>query len=168
MIEPSFTYAGIGARKTPNEFLSYMKEASMYLAVAKNYTLHSGGADGADTVFASGVNNNHYKLKIYRASDATYASPRAIGVAMLHHPKWFGLSPYVKDLMVRNVMILLGPELDSPVDFILCWTQNGEKIGGTGHSLRIAAAYEIPVWNFGLQTKEEISDFLVSLPSNKG
>ena len=167
MMNPSYTYAGIGARKTPDEFLCYMTEAAQFLEVSKHYTLRTGGANGADSAFEAGV-GYHKMLKVYRASDTGDAAPRALEIAMRHHPKWFGLTGYVKDLMVRNVMILLGPQLDSPVDFVLCWTPNGEIVGGTGHSLRVAAAHNIPMWNFGIQPKREIAEFILNLPENKG
>jgi len=45
------------------------------------------------------------------------------------------------------MMVLLGAGLDDPVEFVLCWTPGGETVGGTGHLIRAARSYGIPVYN---------------------
>jgi cell division GTPase FtsZ len=55
----------------------------------------------------------------------------------------------VRKLHARNAMIVLGKNLDDPVDFIICWTPGGTGSGGTGQALRIARAYGIPVYDLG-------------------
>ncbi|MBB6125422.1 DUF736 family protein [Sphingobium subterraneum] len=50
--------------------------------------------------------------------------------------------------LTRNVFQVLGPVLDAPADFVLCWTADGEASGGTGQAIRIAAAHGVPVYNF--------------------
>ena len=49
--------------------------------------------------------------------------------------------------MNRNAMQILGRWGDNPVDFVVCWTKDGKASGGTGHALRIAEYYNIPVFN---------------------
>ena len=49
--------------------------------------------------------------------------------------------------MARNAYCMLGPDLKSPVDFVLCWTPNAKVVGGTGQGLRIALDYNIPIFN---------------------
>lgn len=44
-------------------------------------------------------------------------------------------------------MILLGRDLNDPVDFVVCWTPGAQAVGGTGQALRIAEAYGIKVYN---------------------
>ena len=46
--------------------------------------------------------------------------------------------------MARNGQQILGRELDQPVAFGLCWTPGGLGLGGTGQTLRIAKARQIP------------------------
>lgn len=61
---------------------------------------------------------------------------------------------------------MLGPKLDSPVNFVVCWTSDGKASGGTGQALRIAAdpAYAIPVFNlFDPKADQALSDYLTSL-----
>ena len=58
-----------------------------------------------------------------------------------------GLGDYVRGLMARNAMIVLGPTLREPVDCVLCWTPGGKPTGGTGHALRLADEAGIPILN---------------------
>ena len=49
--------------------------------------------------------------------------------------------------MARNTYQVLGLDLMSPVDFVICWTPLGRDDGGTGQAIRIANAHNIPVYN---------------------
>ena len=50
----------------------------------------------------------------------------------------------------RNVEIVLGASLSNPVKCLICWTPGGQKAGGTGQGIRIALAYDVPVYNLAL------------------
>ena len=73
---------------------------------------------------------------------------RARAIAAAAHPAFAGLDPFIQALHTRNVFQVLGPELNAPADFVLCWTADGEASGGTGQAIRIAAAHGVPVYNF--------------------
>ena len=52
----------------------------------------------------------------------------------------------------RNVLMVLGPDLESPSEFLICWSpwnksKSGVK-GGTNTAYQIAVANNIPVYNF--------------------
>jgi hypothetical protein len=49
-------------------------------------------------------------------------------------------------LMARNCYQVLGQNLDTPVDFIVCYTPDEYK-GGTSQALRIARDLNIPYYN---------------------
>lgn len=134
-------YAGIGSRKTPQDILDLMSKAAVALD-AKGYTLVSGGATGADQAFASRIPAD--RKIIYTADDAT---PKAIIAASYYHPAWDRCNSYTRKLHGRNMMILLGKNLDTDVKFILCWTEGGLPMGGTGQAIRAAKACKIPVYN---------------------
>ena len=133
-------YAGIGSRTTPKETLEFMTRIARILD-GKGYTLRSGGANGADTAFANGAS----RKEILRPNHAT---PEAIKIAMEIHPAPDACNDYVRKLHGRNVQILLGKELDKPVEFVMCWSPGGKNIGGTGLGLRLAAREGITVYNF--------------------
>lgn len=137
------TYAGIGSRKAPMNILKQAETIGASYA-KKGYLLVSGGAIGMDTAFYTGCVLFYGSWIVYKAKDATEA---AMDLASKYHPAWHNCTPYVKKLMGRNAMIILGPNLDQPVDKVICWTENGSIIGGTGLGIRIANAYGIPVYN---------------------
>lgn len=134
-------YAGIGSRKTPDYILKKMTNLAKKLNDA-DLILRSGGANGADSAFEAGAKNK----EIFRADDATDES---IKLASQFHPNWEACSDYVKKLHGRNVMIILGEDLKTPVKFLVCWTKDGKEEGGTGQALRVAKHYQIKIYNMG-------------------
>lgn len=152
-------YAGIGSRQTPACVLTRMTQVAMVLD-ERGYVLRSGGADGADTAFEVGArpsrrqiflpwknfNDNHSPLCF--GADGL-ASDKAMEMAAQFHPFWHRLSEGARKLHARNCFQVLGPKLDDPVEFIICWTEGGTQTGGTAQALRIAHRYPIYVCNLG-------------------
>ena len=148
-------FAGFGARATPDHILDIMYKASLYLG-KEGYKLRSGGAPGADTAFEEAYISLFHDVytnsldgipnitEIYYKEDATL---QAIEVASRFHPAWNRCSKAVRQLHGRNAMILLGSNLNTPVNFGICWTKDGKATGGTGLGIRIANAYNIPIFN---------------------
>lgn len=115
--------------------------------------LRSGGAFGADSAFEKGAGA---AKEIFRGQDATKA---AIELAGQYHPAWPACSSWARRLHGRNSMILLGQDLNDPVDFVVCWTPGGLVTGGTGQAIRVARAYNIPVLNLFEVTPEEVLEY---------
>ena len=140
-------YTGVGARSTPSEILEMMTAIATVLA--PKYTLRSGGAKGADAAFEAGAGLNKH---IYYANDAT---PEAMEIASRYHPAWNRCSNYVKKLHGRNAFQVLGNNLKTPSEFVICWTPDGCKkhkqrtinTGGTGTAISIASEHNVHVWN---------------------
>lgn len=144
-------YAGIGSRETPHEVKEEMYRISKTLALA-GYTLRSGGAIGADKIFARGAEESHVdegspRPRIYRPSNVTF---EAVAMASEYHPAWDRCNAFARKLHGRNCMIVLGDKLDTPVDFIVCWTEGGKITGGTGQALRMAKKLGITVHNLAI------------------
>lgn len=143
-------YAGIGSRKTPAITLSLMTKAARRLD-GLGWTLRSGGALGADLAFELGAgrkeiylpwrNFNKNPSHLYRIDELAFAMARR------YHPAWDRCSPAARKFHARNCYQVLGLDLATPADFVLCWTPNGKVTGGTGQALRIAADYDVPVIN---------------------
>lgn len=148
-------YAGIGSRTTPQNILDQMTELATHFQCC-GLTLRSGGAKGADSAFESGAGD---KKTIFTAN--SNIPDEAFEIASQHHPAWGGLGPYVKRLHARNVMQILGENLDCKVLFVVCWTPDGAetetsvKTGGTGQAIRVANAYNIPVFNLANEGRLE-------------
>jgi len=160
-------YAGIGSRETPAEILEAMKRIAGQLE-KQDFVLRSGGADGADLAFESGVSDPANK-EIYlpwRAFNKRQDWDGCIWnytdehekIAARHHPKWIWLRQGVKKLHTRNVAQVLGADCSSPADLVICWTPDGRASGGTGQAMRIAEFYGIPIHN--LYDPETLRGFL--------
>ena len=146
-------YAGIGSRKTPNNILQIMTSIAHFLE-EEGYILRSGGAHGADTAFEVGSNKNKqiflpWKNFNNHTSCFWKISKEAEEMAKKFHPSYDYLKKGAKRLHARNCYQVLGIDLKTPVDFIICWTPNGEDIGGTAQALRIARANNIKIYNLG-------------------
>ena len=133
MVVINKVYAGIGSRETPPFILKQMTQIAVELEKI-GFILYSGGAEGADLAFEKNVTNK----QVFRPRDVEN-DPAAFELAGRFHPAWKRLGNYAKLLHARNGYIVLGVDLESPVDFIVCWTPGGKVTGGTGQALRIAA-----------------------------
>ena len=136
-------YAGIGSRKTPDDMLGLMYCIAQDLEDA-GYTLRSGGAEGADASFEKGVT---YNKEIFRPR---HANDEAISLASNFHPAWGNCNDHVRKLHGRNAQIVMGKNLDKPVEFLICWSPN-ENYGGTSMGIKIARANNIPVYNLNIR-----------------
>lgn len=153
-------YTGIGWRDTPTEICDAMTLIAAALE-KKGYILRSGGANGSDHAFQSGLTDpqngrifipwigfqnkdglvkNGLLIKKERLDQATE-------IASKFHPHWDKLSQGPKTLHTRNVPQVLGENLDTPSRAIICYTKDGKFSGGTGQALRIAHHYKIPIIN---------------------
>lgn len=168
----SLYYTGVGSRKTPQHVLELMKAIARKLA-REGYKLRTGDADGADKAFSDTANEEvvfggnwldpqdnsefcPYDPHIYRAADCT---PAAMEISSRFHPAWNRCSDFAKKLHGRNAFQVLGPNLDEPSKFLICWTPDGctshatrsIKTGGTGTAISIADAYGVAVHNLANQ-----------------
>ncbi len=143
-------YAGIGSRQTPTSLKPLIKHIVEHLN-SKNYTLRSGGAEGADTFFEEYANDNEIYLpwKNFNSNSSPLydISSLALHTAKQFHPRWSALSPAAQKLMARNCYQVLGYDLKTPVEFVICWTSDGLASGGTGQAIRVAEHHSIPVVN---------------------
>lgn len=160
-------YAGIGSRKTPKDVQKRMEGLGRLLGL-KGYSLRTGGADGADEAFRRGRNTTAGGLELYLPwkefnghSSGFLPSKAAFVVAEKYHPAWGNCSGAARALHARNCHQVLGPLLNDPSAFIICWTEDGKASGGTGQALRIAADYKIKVFNLfdSTITDEEILNY---------
>ena len=164
------TYAGIGSRQTPVEVLSSMAAFAGNLEKL-NWVLRSGGANGADSAFASGVMKNINK-EIFlpfkgfngKNSDLHEPSTEAMQMAESIHPAWHNCSRVARLLHARNSHQIFGQYMDNPVKFVICWTPDGRRTGGTGQALRIAEHFGIPIFDMGHPdfSEKEVEDFVLN------
>lgn len=150
-------YTGVGSRESPKFACKAMTSIACFLE-QEGYILRSGGADGADLAFENGVTlstNKHIYLpkkgfnknpsKLYNVAD----DARALALAESIHPAWDRCTPYARLLHARNCYQVLGQNLDNPSDFLVCWTENAEKRGGTRTAIVLAEKNGVPILNLG-------------------
>lgn len=140
-------YTGVGSRETPSDILIIIQSLASYLA-KQNYILRSGGAIAADTAFEKGCDLVQGKKEIFYASDATSETLR---LAKQIHPAWHRCNDYSKNLHARNCFQVLGRDLKTPSEFLICWTTDGRHIGGTRTAIKLAMNNNIPVINLGIK-----------------
>ncbi len=170
----TLVYAGIGSRQTPPQALADMTTMSSWLA-RTGWHLSSGGAHGADTAFADGAPSQQRSIYLPWSDYNQHGGPdfttpnraqmeRCIAIAARLHPAWERChKPAVQRLHGRNAAILLGPDLDRPVNAVIAWTEGGGLKGGTGMGMRIAAEHNIPVFNLGSMTPRQACEGLQAL-----
>lgn len=142
-------YSGIGSRKTPHEYLRRFKNLANELD-KNDYVLRSGGAKGVDEAFKQNSSN----FVIFRSYDYYLGNIRqlyepelleeadSILAGVDHYINIKKKSDYVYRSQLRNVFIILGEDLSTPSDFVICYSP-GTQIG-----IEVAEKYGIPVYNY--------------------
>lgn len=157
------TYTGVGSRETPYQYLVLMRKIARFLA-RRQYELRSGSADGADTAFETGALiergpcsaylpwegfNNKREDQNHKIIRDPMLLEKADKILMTIHPRYDKLKDGAKKLHTRNIFQVLGDDLNSPSDFLICYaepTDTGVK-GGTNTAWVLAAKHGIPCYN---------------------
>ena len=92
-------------------------------------------------------------LAIVRNKDLISETER---IASEVHPAWDRCNEWARGMHSRNCHQILGYDLQSPVDAVICWTPDGKIQGGTATAIRVALKYNIPVFNLGTKDKESV------------
>lgn len=128
--------------------LGYANETQFEVYVADNYNIRK-----------STLPRKH--LAIVRNKSLIAETER---IASEVHPAWDKCNEWARGMHSRNCHQILGYDLKSPVDAVVCWTPKGNVQGGTATAIRIAMKYNIPVFNLGRSDKDvviqEIKSFL--------
>jgi hypothetical protein len=174
-------YAGIGAHQTPEDILALIEALAARLARSR-WVLRTGLSRGADQAFYRGAVSEGGRVELYLPWPGFEAAARLEGeqpgkvrvtpgpsdaaceLAARHHPGWDRLPREERLLLARDAHQILGAELRSPAQLVVCWTADGSLDGqglyedGTGQSLRIAHAQGVPVLN--LARREHLEELV--------
>lgn len=165
-------YAGIGSQFVHDQHFDTLIGLGRKLG-SQGWLLRSGAAKGCDSAFEQGAIMVRGKMEIYRPEIKGYERSKgyidasklpsfenAMKMASGFHSKWEFLSPYVRKLMARNCMQVLGANLDDPVKMVISWARapvlNDKGLvidcdGGTGMAVRLAASLDIPVYSLAVE-----------------
>jgi hypothetical protein len=166
------TFAGIGSRQTPLDQIPIIEYLSKRL-IELDFTLRSGGADGADTFWENAYDKFGGKKEIYlpwkgfnnNKSNLYEIKPAAMALAEFHHPAWDKLSPAAKKLHARNIYQILGYDLNISYssEFVICWTPDAKELGGTAQAMRHAKSCNIHIFNLASPNAEVYIDAFLNL-----
>ena len=158
---------GIGSRSIKSPYTKWMADIAVYLA-KEGCTLRSGGASGSDTIFAEIFKHYDAPVEIFIPWD-NFQGLRADGKTIIvanhklctpytekYHPNHHNLSEGARKLINRNAHQVLGKDLNTPSDLVVCYTDRGNIQGGTAQAIKIAADINIPVVNLGLYNDYEL------------
>ncbi len=146
----------IGSRQTPSVFLDALYSIAKGFALV-GYTLRSGGADGADSIAEQAFKDCNAPTQIFLPWKGFNGNPselfepphEAVEIVKKIHPAFDKLSQGACRLHMRNCQQILGTNLDSPTDLVVCYTKGGLEIGGTATAIKLAKMHNIPVINLG-------------------
>ena len=163
-------YTGVGSRDTPYSVCSIMTSIASTLE-PMGYVLRSGGAPKADVAFSRGcrVKEIYLPWHHFNQQDGIVVptlDPEVIMLAAQRaaavHPAWHNCSPRDILLLQRDSLEVTGQK-DELSEFLVCWTIDGKAGGGTGQTIRIAQAFEIPVFDLAIDGKlEELEAFILA------
>lgn len=92
-------------------------------------------------------------LAIVRNKDLIAETER---IASEVHPAWDKCNEWARGMHSRNCHQILGYDLQSPVDAVICWTPDGKIVGGTATALKLSMKAGIPIFNLGIKDKESV------------
>lgn len=174
MITKKLRYAGIGPRNTPLDVCEQLVHVARQMD-QQGWIVRSGHAQGADQAWACGhgpANREIYlpwhsfnhEGELPEGFQVSPVTPQLEAVARVAHPGWSNLRQGGQKLMMRNVSIILGHELDDPVKFVAYWAPQRKVQGGTGNAVRLASLYGIPGFNIAYEDDQQaMSEFVDSL-----
>jgi hypothetical protein len=176
VIQKRLKYAGIGPRLTPIDICLGLTDIAKQLD-SRGWLLRSGYAQGADQAWQCGTQRDRMEIYLpwqgfnqghgtgFMVSPIT---PAIEAAARLSHPAWNRLSQAGQKLMMRNVSIILGHNLDDPVEFVAYWSSERKVQGGTGNALRLAQMYGIPSFNVAFEDDQQRMSTFVDLYHKEG
>ena len=151
-------YTMVSNREASVSVLGRMTEIAKMLD-SKGFTCRIDGAEGA----SSAVEPVQCRKELMLAwkgfnekeSSFTYTPPEALELAKKFHPTFESAKPAVQTFLARNVRLVMGQTLKSPVRFMVIWTEDGaesvrertSKTGFAGHLIALASALGVPIFN---------------------
>jgi len=85
---------------------------------------------------------------------------------MISHPGWNKMGVGARKLMMRNVSIIMGPELNDPVEFVAYWHPNRKPDGGTANAVKLAQSLNIPCFNINFEDDQQAMSAFVDAISH--
>ena len=163
-MQNEYVCCGTGPRTTPIAVLAVM-ELLGYWFSDRRWIVRTGGSLGAEQAFERGClrvpSSNLVRLIPWALFNGHQEEPLEIKsgayrFAEQMHPLWGSLNPSVQLLHSRNVHLVLGEDLASPVSAVINWLPEDHPSRESLVLLGVADLYDIPVIN--LVNEKQIQD----------
>lgn len=162
MAKARLKYTGVGSHfGTPVSILREIIVIAIKLEEL-GFICRTGDADECDKAFRIGVRHSE-NIEVYERGQGT---PESIALALKLHPNPEAAVKYTRWLG-RNPMQVAGPNLDDPSKFVVCYTPNGQVVGGTGLTMRVAFKFHVPVMNLFQYSKESVIEIATDVASGR-
>lgn len=151
-------YGGLCNPEAPENILNQMKTLAQRLEL-KGYTLRTNGGKGGEEAFKSGATDIeiHLPWKNFNGNDSKLnrTTDEAKALIAQFAPGYDALKPAVQTIIASKAHVILGKDLKNPIQFLICWTQDGAetlekrnaRTGYIGVAIALAASLKIPVFN---------------------
>ncbi len=168
----STSWTGVGSQETPQDLQTLMFFLGFEFS-DRGRVFRSGHARGADTFFEEGVIEYATKKQVQMPAQIFLPQPNfnrtqadgkvyfhipeenpiyqeAMDIAKRVHPAWNKCNDFARRAHTRNAFQVLGPNLDDPSDYLVCWSipaLNGKVSGGTNTAWCIAHEFGVKCYN---------------------
>lgn len=168
-------YAVAGNKEAPLEILEKFKNIIRQLE-AKGYTVRTG-CDGPIEEIADQIASKKELLLPWntfnnKESKTSWTIERAMHIAKAHHPTFDSVPKGVQKILAKNARLIMGDKMMSRAMFLVCWSEDGVedkklktgKTGFVGHTISIANAAGVPIFNLGNpEAEQRLQHFINSL-----
>lgn len=161
------TITFVGSRKTPTWVINQYQNLA-HVLVENGCIVRSGNALGFDQVISKVPEESREIYLPYANFGCQLENHQNVFIPKTEFVNWNEAVKIVHELhpnknltdiqllyLARDVYQVLGKDLQTPSDLVICWTEDGasqlyqltKKTGGTAMALRVAFHYNIPVIN---------------------
>lgn len=154
-------YAAVGDQTCPSRYYDIITKITRYFE-SDGYVVRTRGSKGFDEVVDESVERKELFVPWRgfegRTTNTYNPSQDVFDKAAEFHPRWYKLNNRVRRIMASATACVLGPDLKSRSEFVICWTPDAEQGGGTGQSIRVASYYGIPVFDLAGMPYDELKN----------
>lgn len=156
-----------GNKGAPPEILAKIKELVGVLSNA-GFTVRTGCDGEIELAADEAATQKRERILPWRdfaekESKLTWNSERAHCIAKMFHPTYDTMKKGVQHILGKNARLILGDKMNSPARLLLTWSEDGveharqksSRTGLVGHTIAIATASGVPVFNLGNPNAEQ-------------
>ncbi len=168
-----------GNKNAPSEIISKIKELTTLMSNA-GLTIRTS-CDGEIELAADEVGPQKLERILpwrdfaEKESKLVWNSERAHAIAKQFHPTYDTMKKGIQHILAAHARLILGDKMNSPARLLLTWSEDGidhvrhktARTGLVGHTIAIASAAGVPIFNLGNPNAEQaLREFIQRLSVN--